>query len=84
MRGSYFPGLVAHLIDTHPHPDVVNVETFADLGAVGPNWPPAGIKLTMRDGSAVWMAFNCTSAAGGNRPDQPTEFRPEDLNVPCM
>lgn len=70
-------GMVAHLL--RGRPEVVAVETFADVGAVGFHWPPHGLKVTLSDGSAVFLACNATAAPGEDLDSQPDVFDPADL-----
>ena len=82
MKPAYTVGLVAHLLEATA--DVVKVESFADVGAVGFHWPPHGVKVTLADGSAVFQSVNATASPSEDLDAQPDEFTPEDLNVPSV
>lgn len=81
-------GMLAHLLTRQPAvaeddgPRVVKVETFAEAGAVGTNWPPHGVKVTWSDGATVFLACSRTSAPGEDLDAQPDVFDPEVLHVP--
>lgn len=79
MRIEYAAGLVAHLLTRHE--DVAKVETFAEAGLVGPDWPPCGIVVTMRDRSMICLSSARTSASGEDLQAQPATFDPEVLNA---
>lgn len=79
MKPSYTAGMLAHLL--RGHPEVRKVETFAEVGAVGFHWPPHGVKVTLADGTAVFLSTNATAAPGEDLSIQPDVFRPEDLEV---
>lgn len=81
MKPTYAAGMVAYLLERCADPRIVKVETFAQVGAVGHHWPPCGLKVTLADGSAVFLSTNATAAPGEDRDAQPDEFRPEDLGV---
>lgn len=82
MKPSYLEGMLTHLLEGAD--GVVKVESFADVGAVGFHWPPHGVKVTLSDGSAVFLSTSATAVAGEDLDAQPDGFRKEDLNVPCL
>lgn len=69
MTPSYAAGMLLHLLDGGNA--FTRVETFTAVGAVGTAWPPNGIKLTLADGTAMWLSVNTTS------PDQPEPAGPD-------
>ncbi len=79
MKASYFAGLVRHLLEASGHPDIVKVEPSGDVGAVGFRWGPSGLKVTYRDGTAVYLSTARTSAPGEDLAGQPDVFDPADL-----
>lgn len=79
MKLDYFAGLAKHLLESADHPEIAAVETFQEAGAVGPNWPRQGLRIVLRDGSALLVAFVRTSPPGGDDTNQPTEFKEADL-----
>lgn len=72
-------GMLAYLLADHP--DVAKVEPFAEVGAVGPNWPPHGVKVTFTDGSAAFLPSSRTSSPNDDLDAQSDTFNPEDLHV---
>jgi hypothetical protein len=79
VKSSYFAGLVQHLLETSDHPDIVKVEPFEEVGAVGFYWGTAGLKVTFRDQTSVFLASTQTSATRGDDSDAPDRFDPADL-----
>ncbi len=77
MKPSYAAGPAAHLLARLD--GVVKVEPFAAVGAVGEAWPPHGVKVTLADGSAVFLSVSRTSAPGEDLAGQPDRFDPADL-----
>lgn len=80
MRTSYFAGFARYLLDRAEHPAIAEIETFAEAGAVGFDWPPYGLKVSFRDGRAAYLSLAGTAAPGGAKPDLPAHFNPEDLD----
>lgn len=76
MKPSYTAGLAKHLLEQSGNHDIVKVETFADVGAVGHAWPPFGLKVTFNDGRAAFISFARTSSDAGDNPDLPDTFDP--------
>lgn len=79
MKPSYAAELVAHLLNGLD--DVAKVEPFAAVGAVGPAWPPCGVKVTYTDGTAILLSSSRTSAPGEDFAAQPDHFNEGDLHV---
>lgn len=79
MRQTYAAGLVRHLLERSGNPQIVKVETFAEVGAVGDQWTPTGLKVTLVDGSAVFLSFVGTWVPGEDLSIQPDVFDPADL-----
>ncbi len=79
MKASYFAGLVRHLLETSDHPDIVKVEPFGDVGAVGFRRGPSGVEATYKPAPAVYLSAARTSAPGEDLAGQADRFDPADL-----
>ncbi|GAB2942362.1 hypothetical protein GCM10027280_33650 [Micromonospora polyrhachis] len=51
------------LLAAGQHPDIASVDTHSDPGT---QMNPYGLKVTMRDGSAVYLKFTRTSSPSGD------------------
>ena len=82
VKPSYAAELVAHLLAGVD--DVAKVQPFAAVGAVGPGWPPHGVKVTYTDGTTIYLSSSRTSAPGEDLASQPDHFDQGDLHVPSL
>jgi hypothetical protein len=80
MLPTYTAGLVQHVL-AGSHPDIVSVVPYAAAGVPdNGKWTPTGLRVTLRNGTDVYLSFNRGSSNNGDAADQPTVFQEGDLH----